>query len=121
MNKITSVNFIYRTYSRTREGSQLEEIRDKLSRGFTSCSFSEGENVVWPVSPLQVDQLRDRGMLLTERDDIMCVIIQELSGTIQAHDYPDGVRIADNLLSTFPNTFAALSVETSYFTEVHAV
>ena len=121
MDKIVSVNFIYRTYSRTREGSQLDEIRDKLSKGFANCSFSEGENVLWPVSPLQVDQLRDRGILLTERDDTMCVIVQELSGKIQAHDYADGVRIADNLLATFPNTFAALSVETAYFTDIHAV
>lgn len=121
MDTSISVKFTYRTYSRTREGSQLDSIKDQLTKEYPTCAFSEGENVLWPAHPHQIDTLRDRGILLTERGDTMCVVIQELLCLIVIGDHESGVALADSLLHKFPNTFTSVTVETSYFTDVQAV
>ncbi len=121
MESTVVVRFIYRTYSRSREGSQLDGIKDSVLQSHPTCSFSEGENVFWPIDPRQADQLRNRGILLTERGDTMCAIVQELVCTIKVANHAVGTEVAAVLLSEFPKTFAAASVETTYFTNVHAV
>ena len=115
------VQCTHRAYSRTHEGGQLEEIKLMLRFRYAVILFSEGKNIYWPVAPADVDDLRKRGILLTEKGQDLCAVVQEVSCTIPADGYENAVEIAHDLLTTFPGTFSNLSVVTEWLTEIQAV
>lgn len=115
------VEFIYRVCSRVIEGQQLEKMRDSLSTQYPTIVFSPGENLFWPITPNEIEDYRARGILLTEKDSTMCVVIQELGGHIPVTDYASGDIVADSLLTSYPKSFASVSVVAERRPEVHAV
>tara|TARA_R110002020_G_scaffold154248_3_gene333817 strand:- start:2527 stop:2937 length:411 start_codon:yes stop_codon:yes gene_type:complete len=116
------VRCIHRAYSRTYEGGQLEEIKTRLRSKYRAVIlFSEGKNIYWPIAPADVDDLRKRGILLTEKGQDLCAVVQEVSCHIPVDSYENAVEIVHDLLTAFPGTFSNLSVVTEWLTEIQAV
>ena len=111
----------YRVFSRSREGSQLNAVQDQILSKYDGIKISEGVNRFWPVDPGQISDLRERGILITELADDVCVIVQELKAEIPVGTYAEAVTIAESIITGYPKTFASIQIQTSYFTDVHAV
>lgn len=114
------VRFIYRVFNKTTEGGQLEEIKDKVTARHKDCVFTEGSNTYWPVNPADVQRLRERAILLTERDGEVHLVTQEVVGSILQDNYEDAEITITDLQTSFPGEFACVQIISNWTTEVFA-
>ena len=116
-----NVKFSYRVYSRIHEREQLGKIRYQIESVYPKAIFGEELHRYWPVAPEQIDSLRQRGILITEKGDDLCMIIQEIPIRIKVESYSQGEQLIKELNLHFPNTFATMSVCAEWLTEIVAV
>ena len=75
------VRFVYRVLNKTTEGYQLLEVKDKIFDMYQDVTWTDGENTYWPVDPKDVEDLREKGVLLTEIRGHLHLVTQEIIGT----------------------------------------
>jgi len=115
------VKCAYRVFSKIHEGGQLEKMRDQILTIHPHAIFGEETNNYWPIRPEIIDDVRGRGILVTEKGDDLCLIIQELPITISVQSALQGEEVVHELNVVFPNSFATMSVCAKWLTEVIAV
>ena len=112
------VRFVYRVLNKTTEGYQLLEVKDKVFDMYQDATWTDGENTYWPVDPKDVENLREKGVLLTEIRGHLHLVTQEIIGTIFRNTYQDAWAVANHLHAE--GDFSVIKVTTTWMTEVFA-
>ena len=129
LKEVTTLHFSYRAYSRTRERDQLEGIRWEVVENFSEADYrerilvSESDPTYWPIDPQQVNEFRERGILLTEKGDALCAVVQELKCQIKCDSFQEAEQLSCAVWLTNSATYSpsTIKIVTEWITEINPI